>query len=84
MEQKFTMKVNAEAPQESPLAPQPPRFRAMRAAKDDLKGFYKTPVELWDDNFVGEVLSESDECHPENSSFVIGAAGMHIVKFIYT
>ncbi len=73
------MKVNAEAPQEPPTrTPQPPRFRVMRAAKDDLKGLYKTPVEFWDDNFVGEVLSESDECHPENSSFVMGAAGMHV------
>ncbi|ODM96760.1 Mitochondrial import inner membrane translocase subunit TIM22 [Orchesella cincta] len=71
------MKVAAESPlgPQPELAPLPPRFKTINRAKDDLKGLYKTPVELWDDNYVGEVLSESDDCHPENSSFVIGATG---------
>lgn len=79
------MKVNAEAPapqqksQEPTLTPEPPKFRTIRAAKDDLKGFYKTPTELWDDNFIGEALSDADECHPDDISFVIGASGMRVM-----
>ncbi|CAL8095658.1 unnamed protein product [Orchesella dallaii] len=71
------MKVAAEAPPHPPteLTPLPPRFKTIKQAKDDLKGLYKTPVEFWEDNYVGEVLSESDDCHPENSSFIIGASG---------
>jgi len=49
------------------------KLRTINAIKDDFKGLNKPPQKLWDDSFIGEMIA--DDCHPPNSSFVIGAVG---------
>jgi len=49
------------------------KFKTIRSFREDLRGLLKPPGTLWDQSYVGEVVT--DGCHPANSSFAIGASG---------
>lgn len=55
------------------------RFKTIKLLGDDLRAFAKPPQKFWDDSFIGEAVA--DDCHPPNSSFIIGATG-NLITFI--
>jgi len=53
------------------------RFKTSKQFYNDFKKFFSsTPATHWDANYIGEAIA--DNCHPQNTTFAIGAIGIRI------